>query len=170
MLDETQDDRVDPEDRTVDAGETARGGGAAGPVPTRIGNYRIKSVIGSGGMGTVFLAVQDQPRRTVALKVMKLGISSASALRRFEYEAQILGRMRHPSIATVFEAGTWDGGTGRVPYFAMEYIPNARTITEYARGKKFDARQRVELFSQSSTRRAFPESSTSASPGPRIRT
>ena len=148
MLDETQDDRVDPEDRTVDAGETARGGGAAGPVPTRIGNYRIKSVIGSGGMGTVFLAVQDQPRRTVALKVMKLGISSASALRRFEYEAQILGRMRHPSIATVFEAGTWDGGTGRVPYFAMEYIPNARTITEYARGKKFDARQRVELFSQ----------------------
>src|SRR3990172_9600449 len=62
-------------------------------VPERIGRYHIKRVIASGGMGTVYEATQDNPRRVVAVKVMKQGIASKSALRRFEYEGQILGRL-----------------------------------------------------------------------------
>jgi tetratricopeptide (TPR) repeat protein len=122
--------------------------------PQQIGDYLVRSVLGRGGMGTVYLAVQEHPRRTVALKVMKSGIASRSALRRFGYESQILARLRHPNIAQVYEAGTyWEGegeelpGAG-VPYFAMEYIPNARPITDYARLKKLGTRQRLELFAK----------------------
>ncbi|MHC4991872.1 MAG: tetratricopeptide repeat protein [Planctomycetota bacterium] len=53
-------------------------------VGTRIGHYHLRSVIASGGMGTVYQATQDKPRRTVAVKVMKRGLGSRSALRRFE--------------------------------------------------------------------------------------
>ncbi len=114
----------------------------------RVGGYRIKSVIGFGGMGTVYLAQQEHPRRTVALKVMKQGIASRSALRRFEFESQILARLRHPGIAQVHEAGTHDDGSGGVPYFAMEYIPNAKTIIDYAREKKLSTKERLELFAK----------------------
>jgi non-specific serine/threonine protein kinase/serine/threonine-protein kinase len=115
-------------------------------MPERIGPYRVRQVIASGGMGTVFLAAQEHPRRAVALKVMRSGIASRSAQRRFEYEAQILARLRHPNIAQIYEAGTHDDGTGGVPYFAMEYIPRARPITEYARSKNLTLRERLDLF------------------------
>jgi tetratricopeptide (TPR) repeat protein len=113
-----------------------------------IGRYHLKGIIDSGGMGTVYEAVQERPRRIVALKVMRKGIASASALRRFEYESQILGRLKHPYIAQVYEAGTHDDGSGGVPYFAMEYIPNAKTITEYAASKSLSARERLDLFAR----------------------
>ena len=99
-------------------------------------------------MGTVYEAVQEQPRRTVAVKVMGQGIPSRSALLRFEFESQLLARLRHPGIAQVFEAGTHDDGSGPVPYFAMEYIPNAKPITAYAEQKKLTSRERLELFAR----------------------
>jgi non-specific serine/threonine protein kinase/serine/threonine-protein kinase len=125
------------------------------PMPQRIGQFHIKNVIASGGMGTVYEAIQEHPRRTVAVKVMKLGIASRSALRRFEFESQLLARLRHPGIAQVFEAGTHqvepscdrEGAevAGAVPYFAMEYIPNARPITAFAKDKKLGTRDRLRL-------------------------
>ncbi len=124
----------------------------------RIGQYHLKRAIASGGMGTVYEAVQEQPRRVVALKVMRAGIASKSALRRFRYESQILARLRHPNIAQVYEAGTHvapDLGAERpgegVPFFAMEYIPNARAITDYAREKKLETMERLRLFGQVTT-------------------
>jgi tetratricopeptide (TPR) repeat protein len=75
-------------------------------LPEQIGPYRIETVIGQGGMGTVYKAMQESPRRTVALKVVKRGVTSRSALKRFEYEAQTLGRLRHEHIAQISEAGT----------------------------------------------------------------
>ena len=95
----------------TDATKIAPDGGQPAPdVPERIGKYHIKRVIASGGMGTVYEAVQEQPRRHVALKVMKQGITSRSALRRFEFESQLLARLRHPNVAQVYEAGTHDDG------------------------------------------------------------
>ncbi|MEK7730921.1 MAG: protein kinase, partial [Planctomycetota bacterium] len=93
---------------------TADGARLAQALPERIGRYHIKRVIATGGMGTVYEATQDNPRRVVAVKVMKQGIASKSALRRFEYEGQILGRLRHPGIAQIYEAGTHDDGHGAV--------------------------------------------------------
>ncbi|UCG16335.1 MAG: tetratricopeptide repeat protein, partial [Phycisphaerales bacterium] len=128
--------------------ETATDLTAATPpqMPKHVGHYSIRRVIATGGMGTVYEAVQEHPHRTVALKVLRGGIASRSALRRFEHESQILGRLRHPNIAQVYEAGMHDEGTHEVPYFAMEYIPNARTLTEYTEQEKPDHRQRLELF------------------------
>jgi non-specific serine/threonine protein kinase/serine/threonine-protein kinase len=120
-------------------------------VGTRIGHYHLRSVIASGGMGTVYQATQDKPRRTVAVKVMKRGLGSRSALRRFEYEAQVLARLRHPGIAQIHEAGIYEnGGSGaqRIPFFVMEYIPNARPLTDYAREKGLSTTERLQLFRQ----------------------
>src|SRR5262245_58067581 len=73
--------------------------------PTTIGRYKIVRLIGEGGMGAVYEAEQDQPRRTVALKVIKPGMASPALLKRFEQEAQALGRLQHPGIAQIYEAG-----------------------------------------------------------------
>ena len=115
-------------------------------VPGRIGRYEIKRLIQTGGMGAVYLAVQEHPRRTVALKVMRAGMSSRAALRRFEYESQLLGRLRHPGIAQIFEAGTHNEGAGPVPYFAMEYVADARWLCDYAEHKRLNSTDRLELF------------------------
>ncbi|MHC5003981.1 MAG: serine/threonine protein kinase [Planctomycetota bacterium] len=120
--------------------------GETGPSPERIGDYEIRRRIASGGMGTVYEAAQAHPRRLVALKVLRQGVASREALRRFRHEAEILGRLRHPNVAQVFEAGTHDDGTGAVPFFAMEYVPNAKAITEYVSDEHLDVRQRLTLF------------------------
>lgn len=139
--------------RTVDGSEDATIVNKGGPtkhsspaLPKNVGKYRIVRLIGAGGMGAVYEAEQDSPRRSVALKLMKSGIASPSAMRRFEYESQVLGRLRHPGIAQVFEAGVHDDGTGAVPYFAMEFIPDAKTLTDYAQKNNLNSRQRLELF------------------------
>src|SRR5271165_2017570 len=62
-------------------------------LPTRIGRYRIIRLLGEGGMGAVYEAEQDQPRRRVALKVIKTAWASDDLLRRFELESQTLGRL-----------------------------------------------------------------------------
>ncbi len=117
-------------------------------VPRRIGHYAIRSVVASGGMGTVYKAVQENPRRVVAIKIMKAGVASGSALRRFEFESQLLGRLRHPGIAQVYEAGTHEDAGGTLPFFAMEYIPNAKDMLAYAREKKLGTREKIELFAR----------------------
>ncbi len=115
-------------------------------IPDRIGSFHIKGILASGGMGTVYQGTQENPRRVVAIKVMRAGIASRSAMRRFEYESQILARLRHPGIAQVYEAGTFVDNGAQLPYFAMEYIPNARPITDFVKNKKLDVRRRLELF------------------------
>ncbi len=126
----------------VNASTEAQGVSSEDParLPKVIGQYHIKRWLATGGMGSVYEGVQEHPRRTVAVKVMKQGIASKSALRRFEYESQVLARLRHPSIAQVYEAGTHKGDAGIVPFFAMEYVPNAKRITTYAEQKKLDNR------------------------------
>jgi non-specific serine/threonine protein kinase/serine/threonine-protein kinase len=136
-----------PEDEGL-VDDTVRDDRSSAPIPTRIGRYTIQRVIASGGMGTVYKAVQERPRRVVAIKVMREGVTGASALRRFEFEAQLLARLRHPSIGQVYEAGTHEAGGVSVPFFAMEYIPNAKSITAYAAEKKLDTRGRLNLFRQ----------------------
>lgn len=116
--------------------------------PKVIGEFRIAGLIGSGGMGSVYEAMQEHPRRRVAIKMMKRGIASRSAQRRFEFESQLLARLQHPGIAQVYEAGTHDDGEGGVPYFVMEYIPNAKELTSYAVEKKLNTRARLKLFTQ----------------------
>jgi thiol-disulfide isomerase/thioredoxin len=115
-------------------------------LPTRIGSFTIRRVIASGGMGTVYEALQENPRRSVAVKVMWPGMFSDAGLHRFEYEAQLLARLRHPCVAQVYEAGKHVEGASQIPYFAMEYIPNAKPITEYALEKRLTVHDRLKLL------------------------
>jgi len=101
-------------------------------VGKRFGSYTIRDVLGRGGMGVVYRAEQDQPRREVALKVIRPGITSRHLLRRLEHEAGLLGRLQHPGIAQIFEAGTADTGREPQPFFAME-LARGQMITDYAR-------------------------------------
>lgn len=116
--------------------------------PKRIGQYHLRRVIASGGMGTVFEGTQENPRRSVAIKVIKSGDVSEKAISRLKYEAQMLARLRHPGIAEIYEAGTYEEDGKEIPFFAMEYIPNAKTITEHAKAKKLTVNERLELFLQ----------------------
>jgi serine/threonine protein kinase/tetratricopeptide (TPR) repeat protein len=116
-------------------------------LPETIGRYRILRLVGEGGMGSVYEAEQDHPRRIVALKIIRPGLTSAEMLRRFEREWQALGRLQHPGIAQIYEAGTADTGAGTQPYFAMEFIVG-QTLTRYAAERGLDARQRLELVAR----------------------
>lgn len=106
-----------------------------------LGRYRIVREIASGGMGTVYEAEQSNPARRVALKTLRVGHFDAEARRRFDYEAEALARLQHPNIALIFEAGIDDR-----PYFAMERIDGARSITAFAAEKKLTLLERLRLF------------------------
>ena len=69
------------------------------PLPQRVGSYRLLEKIGEGGMGVVYKAEQRHPRRLVALKLIRPMLATARSLRRFEHEAEALGRLQHPGIA-----------------------------------------------------------------------
>tara|TARA_R110000782_G_scaffold210192_1_gene298284 strand:+ start:2525 stop:5611 length:3087 start_codon:yes stop_codon:yes gene_type:complete len=130
----------------------ASGGSSSGPtegagLPESIGRYRILGLIGEGGMGSVYKAEQDAPRRTVALKVIKAGVASSRLLHRFEIEAQILGRLDHPGIATIYEAGTFGEGRGAQPFFAMEFI-EGQELLDYADLRKLGTRDRLRLLAR----------------------
>lgn len=71
----------------------------------RLGSYELLGLIGEGGMGAVYRARQDHPRRIVAVKIIRSALSSPELVRRFEREAETLGRLHHPGIAHVYEAG-----------------------------------------------------------------
>ena len=115
------------------------------PLPKQVGPYTIIDRIGSGGMGVVYRAEQDQPRRIVALKVVRPGLESDETLRRFEHEGEVLGWLRHPGIAQIYQAGTADTGLGPQPYFAMEYIEGL-PLTDFAARHKLGLRARIKLI------------------------
>lgn len=111
--------------------------------PEQIGPYRLRELIGEGGMGRVYLAEQSEPvRRRVALKLTRRGLDSNDAVARFRAERQALAVLEHPNIARVFDAGSTEGGR---PWFAMEYIDGV-PITRWAADKGLDLHQRIQLL------------------------
>ena len=103
-------------------------------------------------MGIVYLATQDNPHRGVAVKLISPGAATPSLLKRFEHEAQILGRLQHPGIAQVFEAGTAhcrtaSGLTVEQPFLALELVEGL-PLTEYAEQRKLNMRTRLKLLAK----------------------
>jgi serine/threonine protein kinase len=88
----------------------------------RIGGYEIVGLLGRGGVGLVFEALQDRPRRTVALKILRPEVADAAVRRRFEVEAELLGALRHEGIARVHAAGQI---LGTVAYMSPEQARGA---------------------------------------------
>jgi tetratricopeptide (TPR) repeat protein len=113
-------------------------------LPARVGRYRVLRLLGEGGMGTVYEAEQDSPRRAVALKVIRPGLVAPPLLRRFAQEAQILGRLHHPGIAQIYDAGLAEDGQ---PFFALELV-RGEPLDEHAHRQSLDAAGRLELLAR----------------------
>src|SRR5579862_7911462 len=96
-------------------------------------------------MGTVYEAEQDEPRRVVALKVIKLGLATPDRLRRFRQESQALARLQHAGIAQIYESNTADTGFGPQPFFAMEFI-RGLPLKQYGEVHRLNTRQKLVLM------------------------
>jgi len=118
------------------------------PGGTSIGPYRVLREIGRGGMGVVYEAQQERPKRSVALKVILGGRHvDATTVRMFQREAESLARLKHPGIAAIYESGSTDEGQH---YFAMELV-QGRPLSEYLQEKgaatsRAQVRDRLALF------------------------
>ena len=135
------------EDDDFDSGEAGHGSleeREAVGVPNRIDEYHIVRHIDRGGMGEVYEARHGKTKRTVALKIIAPGRYTGTNMRRFRQEVRVLGRLNHPGIASMYEAGTFSSEMGERPYFAMEYVEGIR-ITKYAEQKNFGVRERCRL-------------------------
>jgi len=117
-------------------------------MPRYVGHYEVVRVIATGGMGSVFEARHQQSQQKVAVKLMRAGIPSAAGEHRFLREARILARLRHPGIAQIYDAGTFQDGALTVPFFAMEYLDGAKPLTDFADSKQLDVDERLRLFAQ----------------------
>ncbi len=141
--------------RAAEAGEGIRAlsviaRGEVDAVPVRVGSFRIIKKIGHGGMGVVYEAQQERPRRTVALKLLHVGFTSDGVIKRFLREADLLGRLQHPAIAQVHEAGVetveWKSGVvGKQPFLVMEMV-HGQPLDQFAGSQNLDDRERVALF------------------------
>src|SRR3989440_10599590 len=86
---------------------------------TKLGRYEIRSQLGAGGMGEVYLARDEKLNRDVAIKVLPATFSQdAERLRRFEQEAQATSALNHPNILAVYDVGMHDGS----PYIVSELL------------------------------------------------
>lgn len=108
----------------------------------RIGPYRLIERLPSHGMGIIYLAEQDAPRRLVAIKVIRDDLHSETILARFERELEAIASMDHPGIAKVYDAMRFPDGR---PCFVMEFV-DGLPITRYAVRHDLSLTQRLELF------------------------
>jgi len=129
------------------AAATNDDGPRATALPDRIGPYEILGRIAEGGMGTVYEARQERPRRAVALKVIRPASIGLSARKRFHFEVEVLGQLRHAGIVQIYEAGEAETPWGAQPYFAMERI-HGRSLMDYVDHQNLGARDRLELLAK----------------------
>ena len=96
-------------------------------------------------MGRVYEARQASPDRLVAVKVLRDALATPERLYRFQHEAEVLGRLRHPHVAQIHMAGVHRHGAASVPFVVMELVVDARPITQHARDRGLGLRSRIEL-------------------------
>ncbi len=117
---------------------------AEGPSPgTRVGPFRLGSLLGRGGMGHVYAAHRDDGAydQQVAVKLLRTRFPTDELLRRFAREREILASLHHPGIAHIL-----DGGSSAVgPWLAMEFV-DGRPLPDHCREQRLTLAQRVELF------------------------
>ena len=141
LLGEQERAAGDPLLQEVDA---LAGLGGASLAGQRLGAYTLESVLGHGGMGTVWLARRSDGRfeGRAALKLLSAALLGRPAEQRFVREGTVLARLRHPHIAQLIDAGVAAGGQ---PYLVLEYVEGER-IDEYVRRRALDVTARVRLF------------------------
>src|SRR5579871_904097 len=107
----------------------------------QIGQYKIESLLGEGGMGVVYRALDTRLNRPVAIKLLSNDFADAAARRRFQREAQMASALNHPHILTVYDAGEFEGRQ----YLVMEFV-DGTTLKGWARDEKRTWRQIAEIL------------------------
>jgi serine/threonine protein kinase/formylglycine-generating enzyme required for sulfatase activity len=121
--------------------------------PTRIGSYGILHRLGEGGMGVVYAAKREDSTTVCAVKLLRTDVgSSRSLMRRFLRESSVLKKLRHPGIASFYDAGEalvdfGNGTSQNMPYLAMEFI-EGDSLLESMRRRRLGVAQRVELMAR----------------------
>jgi serine/threonine protein kinase/tetratricopeptide (TPR) repeat protein len=142
MLEEdARDDSVLDQNLTQLA-ERALGEGRIETLPREIGPYRLRSILGEGGMGVVYLAERTDLKSLVAIKLLRDAWLSPSRRARFASEQRTLAQLNHPCIARLYDADALPEGT---PWFAMEYV-DGLPLTQFCASHEYSIRQRIELF------------------------
>lgn len=118
-------------------------GGESLPRPERIGVYRIRDLIGQGGMGAVYLGERDSGDfdHLVAIKVIRPGALSNMLVERFERERQTLATLNHPNIARLYDGGESEGS----PYIVMEYV-QGEPLLDWCQRNRVGRAKRLRLF------------------------
>ena len=106
------------------------------------GAYRIKGVLGEGGMGVVYLAQRSDLGTTAAIKILRDAWLSPARRERFMAEQKTLAQLEHPSIARLYDSGTLPDGT---PWFVMEYVEGT-PVTSYFRSRESTVEEKLRLF------------------------
>jgi serine/threonine protein kinase/tetratricopeptide (TPR) repeat protein len=113
-------------------------------IGTRVGPYRVVSILGYGGMSTVYRGERDdsQYHQTVAIKVLQHATVHPRLRSRLHSERHILATLDNPSIARLIDSGDLDDGT---PYLVMEFV-DGESIDVYCDSRTLFIRERIELF------------------------
>lgn len=113
-------------------------------IGSQIGKYKLKFLIGVGGMGRVFLADRSdlEAHQQVALKLINAGYPGEIYQKRFDRERKILSKLNHPHITRIYDGGIADSGA---PYIVMEFV-EGRPIMEYVADHNLSLEKRIELF------------------------
>ena len=112
-------------------------------VGSKIGHYEIRSLLGEGGMGQVYLGFDTRLRRRVALKLLSGSELKQNQLLRFEQEAYAVSALNHPNILTIYEIGTTEGS----PFIATEFIDGV-TLREQLRSTQIELREVLNIAIQ----------------------
>lgn len=112
-------------------------------LPERIGRYRIRELLGDGASSIVYRAEEDEPRRGVAVKLLRWP-TQREALRRFRREAATLARLKHPGIAQIYATGTTPGPLGEHPYLVIELVEGGR-LDAFVQQFSPSLRRRIEI-------------------------
>lgn len=108
---------------------------------TEFGTYRIKKLLGEGGMGVVYLAEREDIGSVVAIKLLRDAFLSPARIDRFVSEQKTLAKLEHPFIAPILDAGALADGT---PWFVMPYVEGT-PLTEYCRAHECSIPERLRL-------------------------
>ena len=116
------------------------------PMPGQVGPYAVQKLLGSGGMGAVYLAYRADKsfNKQVAIKVIHRGMESDRILQRFRRERQIIASLDHPNIARLLDGGATDDGR---PYIVMEYVEGL-PINQWCNQKRLSTTDRLRIFLQ----------------------
>ena len=113
-------------------------------MPSRIDRYEIKTIIGAGGMGSLYLARDTNPNtnRLVAIKLLLANLDSGDLRERFAREARALAALNHPNIVSIFDSGEFQGS----PFIVMEYVRGETVAEKIKRRAAMTLGQKLKLM------------------------